>query len=473
MTIRSRLHEDEARASKVAKSPLLLPKSPVLAGKRSIHELMFEMDDEELPKGALAVSAKDRDQRGSSILASSPPSSLPREGSTAEPKGKGRATLSVPLVGSLDELASLHISTMDIPPLDEKSLFTTPGRKASGPWGETLIPSEKLEMKQILAQTDSRTSNIATALREEMNASQSPKLQPVAKMSQKERKKQMAEQQKVRRPVTPPPAIPPPPPPPPPTSSSDASGSRPSPWQMLSSGTKLSLKDVLSQPSNASPKPASEKRRPSPAPALTMRQTVPGNADSRRTAETSKPPPSPIEQRKISRPNVTSRHYSSPAGSATVTPQRGVPQSPDSPIVPKSVRHLPTVEPMLQLSLADILTQQQLEKDVIKEAVAKRSLQEIQEEQAFQEWWDQEEAATKARLQREEVAAKGNHTPGKSGKSGRGGVGRGRGRGGGRGGGRGVGQSRGRDGGGRQVGTAAGVGTSAGASPSAIGKYWS
>ena len=40
--------------------------------------------------------------------------------------------------------------------------------------------------------------------------------------------------------------------------------------------------------------------------------------------------------------------------------------------------------------MADILAQQQTEKDVSKEAVAKGSLQEIQEEQAFQEWWDQE-----------------------------------------------------------------------------------
>jgi rhamnose utilization protein RhaD (predicted bifunctional aldolase and dehydrogenase) len=38
--------------------------------------------------------------------------------------------------------------------------------------------------------------------------------------------------------------------------------------------------------------------------------------------------------------------------------------------------------------MADIIGQQRREAEVIKEAVAKRSLQEIQEEQAFQEWWD-------------------------------------------------------------------------------------
>ena len=40
--------------------------------------------------------------------------------------------------------------------------------------------------------------------------------------------------------------------------------------------------------------------------------------------------------------------------------------------------------------MSDILEQQQTEKDIFREAVAKRNLQEIQEEQAFQEWWDAE-----------------------------------------------------------------------------------
>ena len=40
--------------------------------------------------------------------------------------------------------------------------------------------------------------------------------------------------------------------------------------------------------------------------------------------------------------------------------------------------------------MADIIGQQVREQELVKEAVAKRSLQEIQQEQAFQEWWDQE-----------------------------------------------------------------------------------
>jgi hypothetical protein len=98
--------------------------------------------------------------------------------------------------------------------------------------------------------------------------------------------------------------------------------------------------------------------------------------------------------------------------------------------------------------MADILSQQQTEKDIIKEAVAKRSLQEIQEEQAFQEWWDQEEAATKARLLEVESRAQlPSSSRGRGGKSSRGGRGKGRDRmerggGGGRGGHHGAGTVR-------------------------------
>lgn len=54
--------------------------------------------------------------------------------------------------------------------------------------------------------------------------------------------------------------------------------------------------------------------------------------------------------------------------------------------------------------MADILSQQAAEKSVVREAVAKRSLQEIQQEQEFLSWWDgeakrvaDEEAAVAAR----------------------------------------------------------------------------
>jgi len=46
--------------------------------------------------------------------------------------------------------------------------------------------------------------------------------------------------------------------------------------------------------------------------------------------------------------------------------------------------------------MSDILLQQQTEKTAVKEAVAKRSLQEIQQQQEFEEWFDRQAAGTAA-----------------------------------------------------------------------------
>jgi len=80
--------------------------------------------------------------------------------------------------------------------------------------------------------------------------------------------------------------------------------------------------------------------------------------------------------------------------------------------------------------MSDIIGQQKREQDLVKEAVAKRSLQEIQEEQAFQEWWDKE-----SRRAQEEETARGEPAQPAAAKKGssRGRGKRGRGGGGGRG----------------------------------------
>lgn len=47
-------------------------------------------------------------------------------------------------------------------------------------------------------------------------------------------------------------------------------------------------------------------------------------------------------------------------------------------------------EPAMKLPMVDIIGQQEREQEILKEKIARRSLREIQEEQAFQEWWDKE-----------------------------------------------------------------------------------
>ena len=103
-----------------------------------------------------------------------------------------------------------------------------------------------------------------------------------------------------------------------------------------------------------------------------------------------------------------------------------------APPVIQSIRHTPTPNRTLsdigaRTSMADILSQQLGEKTAVKEAVAKRSMQEIQQEQEFQEWWDKESQ----RVQDEEARASASTSTSKRGKGGRG---RGRQRAGGRGG---------------------------------------
>ena len=106
---------------------------------------------------------------------------------------------------------------------------------------------------------------------------------------------------------------------------------------------------------------------------------------------------------------------------------------PSKPITPHSKSYIKPAsksEPTLGLSMADIIDQEKRNREMVKEAVAKRSLMEIQQEQAFQEWWDEESRRTQEeearRLAREREREEGKTR----GRRGRGGKARG-GRGGG------------------------------------------
>jgi hypothetical protein len=75
--------------------------------------------------------------------------------------------------------------------------------------------------------------------------------------------------------------------------------------------------------------------------------------------------------------------------------------------------------------MSEIVAQQQLEKDVVKEAVAKRDLQDIQAEQEFEEWWTRESARVQEAEKRDAAAAsksskKHRGRGGRGGRSGKG-----------------------------------------------------
>lgn len=271
-------------------------------------------------------------------------------------------------------------------------------------WGSSALDSPKLDMKEIMAQAYSnRVSTLSSGLANKSQTAASGMNSQAGKLSQKERKKQQQKQQLQQDIV---PAL---------TASTEeleqSTIPKPSPWRQTSTGQKVSLQDVLKAEGSASPSPSTEtlRRQASNAP-LTMRQTVPGNAESLRRSANG------VSQHNSAPPQTRSTSTADAANNITPSQSPANIKDTSSPSI-RSIRHEPpSVEPSLQLSMADILAQQQTEKDVIKDAVAKRSLQEIQEEQAFQEWWDEE--SRKAREAEEK--AKGKTVDPSHGKSGKG-----------------------------------------------------
>ncbi|KAI7252494.1 hypothetical protein KC352_g12338 [Hortaea werneckii] len=99
-------------------------------------------------------------------------------------------------------------------------------------------------------------------------------------------------------------------------------------------------------------------------------------------------------------------------------------QASNSKPIPQSIRHQPQAEPILGLSMSEIVAQEELAKEELKAAVAKRDLQDIQAEQEFQEWWEKESARVQeAEARNSAPASKGpkKRHHGRGGRSGRGG----------------------------------------------------
>ena len=447
MAIKSRLHEDESKflaAGKIKSrtggdtrrsqsDPLSIPnpnktkstevKSPLLRPKTSRMDLMFDMDDDteidikdpvsgtRFPSNTVSVDREDYDSQ----YLRTPSSSLPTEDIWFDSRGKA---LSPPANG-LTPSTSIGLGASIPSPNGREATRTTrtTNESKSGaispandkvPWKGATFSSFKLDMKDIMAQATVNTqSHLSSALSSRRISEELLKTGTGTKLSQKDRKKQLQQQQLQHKSA-------------PSSSNINASDSislqeKPSsPWRTASAGTKVSLKDVLHGSKDKPIDLQNWKGRTASNSSLTLRQTIPG---------TVVPAVTVYAGQADVHPYVVQRSFSSPSRANTkktsTSPQpaaRPFPRAPELPTLPgsssrptiaiESIRHnLTPAEPSLQLSMADILSQQQTEKDIIKEAAAKRSLQEIQEEQAFQEWWNQEEAATKARLLEEEAAA--------------------------------------------------------------------
>ncbi|KAK3381667.1 hypothetical protein B0H63DRAFT_546298 [Podospora didyma] len=174
-------------------------------------------------------------------------------------------------------------------------------------------------------------------------------------------------------------------------------------------------------------------------------------------------------QRTASGPSIPGRSPASTSNTASgssvhkATPISTPTETQPKPLGPHSKTYLTPArkaEPLAGYTMEDIIVQQRREQELIKEAAAKRSLEEIQQEQAFQEWWDaesrrtQEEDARRTERDREKEATpkRGRGRRGRAGKARGGGMG---GRGGGESGGPPPNNSRGGRGRGRREATPA------------------
>jgi hypothetical protein len=359
--------------------------SPVLKGKASVTDLMFEMDEDEEDVETPLSSFKDK-------LAATNRSPEPATSTTASPWVEAQKS-SEPLSSGVESAAS-------------------PSPKAPGrPWGAAPLPSAKIGMKEIMEQAAvGRTSSLSVGLT--VGSTSLPKSAGTGsltgKISQKERKRQQQLQQTTKSSaiITP-------------TSSSPAPTPS-SPWQMVGEKPKPIARTASNNASAPQPILSGPK-----APQMTMRQTIAnsGPSGNDRSAWTGQPMTSPrntqpSQSTEATRP-TSSKSASTPRKQPTMAPM----DSPgfaisDRPVAIQSVRHVPKPERNMsvdQRNLIDILSEQEVQKQEIRDFGAKRSLMEIQQEQEFQEWWDKESA----RIMEEEAAANAAKTKNKSGRGGR------------------------------------------------------
>lgn len=358
------------RKSKAARNA---PFSPSIRPKESANDLIFDMDDEDTLFPASSSSLKSN--------------------SNSEIKEISRVPSTPSVLGSLDNRASISPS--------RNSRLSIRNDKSESPststakWSSPKLSSSKLDMREIMAQTSSsRVSNLSMSLSEQRVKDQAT-TKSANKLSQKERKKQLQQEalQLSSQPLI---------------TVDNPDGKPSSPWQVAATGRKTSLKDIFSDTvTNVSSSPLSTNALNSPA---ASRSHTPRRA------------PSPDTR-------FAGQQRSSSAQS------KYQPASTKSPLMIAHSKSYTTptsrAEPSLQLSMSDIIGQQRREQEVIKEAAAKRSLQEIQEEQAFQEWWDQEskraqeEEATRANSSATASSKGAKSSRGKSSSKTRGGRGRG------------------------------------------------
>ncbi|KAI0898829.1 hypothetical protein F4806DRAFT_455728 [Annulohypoxylon nitens] len=335
------------------------PFTPELRPQDSHADLIFAMDEEELRSGTSPVSPSPQPLR------STEQNDLDQLPTLAGPwrDSKGKV-----VKDSISPIASSPLSTSQSGLAVAKSQTnSTTKRIPSGgnPWGSSTLPTSRLDISEFLADSRPTESALSVGLAAEKRYS-SIKAMP-QKISQKERKRQLQQQQAEQ-------------------AARQESQSQESPWTKVgekkeSPWRKTSLTSKTASADTSLPVASLSAGLPKPKPLL--------------AAETSSQESIP---RRTASPDTRFPGQRASSG----TPSASTSQSKPQQLTPHSksyIKRTPKPEQEMGLGLADIIGEQRREQEVVREAVAKRSLQEIQQEQAFQEWWDQESR----RMQEEEA----------------------------------------------------------------------
>jgi alpha-tubulin suppressor-like RCC1 family protein len=354
------------RLRKVSKTARNEPFSPDLRPKQSQNDLMFDMDDEDT---SAVDSPSVRPLRRSDIR-----NALPSPGIAASP--------------GLDLSASPQLprSQRTVPVVGTASEQMTP-TKSGAPWKSSPLPTAKLDLRDVFnPASPAGQSGISAGLAAQKSKDSAPRpAQP--KISQKERKKQQqaqaAEAELLAAAAQTPKAA----------WDKSANDQPALPWKIASAKGK--------SPATTTPTGSLPRATAVPKPLVAAESS---SHVSRRTAS---PDTRFSGQSRTPSSSTLAAPTRPPArGGAPVSPSPSLPRptgpptpvaQPSKPLVPHSKSYItrpPKDEPLLGLSMADIIEHEQRERQVVKEAIAKRSLQEIQQEQEFQQWWEAESRRT-------------------------------------------------------------------------------
>ncbi|KAG6039395.1 hypothetical protein E4U41_002719 [Claviceps citrina] len=343
------------------------PSSPNLRSKASHVDLMFNMDDEGSPRIASPMPPEmsaTSDGQNEIDLDNMP--RLPAGWRNPQARGGsllGRSPGLGPKIPSQLPESSLKLPPREASPRPTSSSSTRPN---NAPWASPILSSSNLDLKGIMQEATSKSAISAGLASQADKAAVASRSQ--ARMSQKERKRQQllqaeaelaAEKDKAK-------AI---------AWETVKSAARPPPWKSANPAPKTSLKDAMQSETVLRGSPMSLSPKPPPAAEGIIQRA----------------------ERRAASPD-TRFSGQGKANSAPALPTVGSSRAQEQKrLVPHSRSYMkpaPKAEATIGSSMADIIGQQQMEQQRVREAVAKRSLQEIQEEQAFQEWWDQESRRT-------------------------------------------------------------------------------